>query len=129
MRAVVRTCEPCSVFYFVVPLVLQVGEMIKDREAVVHGGMTGKGLKVRSVCVLKFRCAANFQAVWVSNSVGTVEGGGSRLNEVSKNCPVLFSSEGRVMIAPKRCNFSCRFETLLRLSHEFGLQSCPTAHT
>ena len=26
---------------------LQVGEMIKDREAVVYGGMTGKGLKVR----------------------------------------------------------------------------------
>lgn len=35
-----------AVPYCVVAAIPQVGEMIKDREGVVHGGMTGKGLKV-----------------------------------------------------------------------------------
>ena len=50
---------------------LQVGEMIKDREAVVYSGMTGKGLKVR----LCFRCGVclcccryNISSVYLSNS-------------------------------------------------------------
>lgn len=33
-----RTCDS---------LVPQVGEMLKDREGVLYGGMAGKGLKVR----------------------------------------------------------------------------------
>lgn len=47
-----RAGGPCSavllLYFFVsyVRVLLQVGEMIKDREAVVYGGMTGKGLKV-----------------------------------------------------------------------------------
>lgn len=37
-RVARRTCDS---------LVSQVGEMLKDREGVLYGGMTGKGLKVR----------------------------------------------------------------------------------
>lgn len=53
----VCNCSRCSIEVFALrfripvgPLVArrgQVGEMLKDREGVIHGGMTGKGLKVR----------------------------------------------------------------------------------
>lgn len=58
-----RTCDS---------LVPQVGEMLKDREGVLYGGMAGKGLKVRPmgdviVVPMYDLSSASFVALWLSS--------------------------------------------------------------